>query len=321
MPEARSDFRPRPAVLPRRAGGARSMAAPRGGQQVRHHRAHAEVANAISTVHATNCWPATALCFRVPGAHGHEIGRGPPRHVGRDRRSGATVDDPGRADEDGREHRVPLSPRALDVLAVARQFRGAEDIVFPSPSRKPLSDRTLSNILKRQGVNAVPHGFRSSFRDWGRNARTRRRKCWRRFGHRGHLDVRARRTEAAVAGWRASTREPSPPAIRRAASRAPVGASAQRHPLGSGRRTARPVERPGAGQSRSGRFLRTAERREARRKLADRFDNAVGETRSSAPRLTRPHDKRTVGVRVVSPASSANTQTWYSGFVRARDAA
>ena len=38
--------------------------------------------------------------------------------------------------------------------------------MFPSPRGKPLSDMTLSKLLKEQGVEAVPHGFRSSFRDW-----------------------------------------------------------------------------------------------------------------------------------------------------------
>ena len=38
--------------------------------------------------------------------------------------------------------------------------------MFPSPRGKPLSDMTLSKLLKEQGVQAVPHGFRSSFRDW-----------------------------------------------------------------------------------------------------------------------------------------------------------
>ena len=39
-------------------------------------------------------------------------------------------------------------------------------LVFPSPRGKPLSDMTLSKLLKEQGIEAVPHGFRSSFRDW-----------------------------------------------------------------------------------------------------------------------------------------------------------
>ena len=39
--------------------------------------------------------------------------------------------------------------------------------MFRSPRGKPLSDMTLSNLIKELGIAAVPHGFRSSFlRDW-----------------------------------------------------------------------------------------------------------------------------------------------------------
>ena len=38
--------------------------------------------------------------------------------------------------------------------------------MFPSPTGRMLSDATISKLLREQGVAAVPHGFRSSFRDW-----------------------------------------------------------------------------------------------------------------------------------------------------------
>ena len=65
-----------------------------------------------------------------------------------------------------REHRVPLSLRSGEILEAARGLRHGSDLVFPSPRGKPLSDMTLSKLLKEQGIQAVPHGFRSSFRDW-----------------------------------------------------------------------------------------------------------------------------------------------------------
>ena len=65
-----------------------------------------------------------------------------------------------------REHQVPLSHRALDVLDAALALRDDSGLLFPSPSGKPLSDMTLSKLIKEQGIKAVPHGFRSSFRDW-----------------------------------------------------------------------------------------------------------------------------------------------------------
>ena len=64
------------------------------------------------------------------------------------------------------EHRVPLSARASEVLSEAEEFADGSGLVFPSPSGKQLSDSTLSKLLRELGVQAVPHGFRSSFRDW-----------------------------------------------------------------------------------------------------------------------------------------------------------
>jgi integrase len=65
-----------------------------------------------------------------------------------------------------REHRVPLTDAALALLGE----RGVADaLVFPSPSdpKKPLSDMTLTAVLKRMGRgDLTAHGFRSTFRDW-----------------------------------------------------------------------------------------------------------------------------------------------------------
>ena len=65
----------------------------------------------------------------------------------------------------GREHRVPLSAAALQVLAALPRSKGA-DLVFVAPKGGELSDMTLSAVVRRMGVPAVPHGFRSTFRDW-----------------------------------------------------------------------------------------------------------------------------------------------------------
>ena len=66
----------------------------------------------------------------------------------------------------GREHRVPLSKRAL---AVIEQMPVVDDcaLIFPGFRNRPLSDMSLSAVLKRMSVNnATVHGFRSTFRDW-----------------------------------------------------------------------------------------------------------------------------------------------------------
>ena len=64
-----------------------------------------------------------------------------------------------------KEHRVPLSESAITILQAATKIAGT-DLVFPAPRGGKLSDMTLTAVTRRMNVNAVPHGFRSTFRDW-----------------------------------------------------------------------------------------------------------------------------------------------------------
>jgi integrase len=67
----------------------------------------------------------------------------------------------------GREHRVPLSGRALAILAELAAVRTG-DFVFPGQRPgKPLSPKSLEMVLRRVKVEGTTvHGFRSAFRDW-----------------------------------------------------------------------------------------------------------------------------------------------------------
>lgn len=65
----------------------------------------------------------------------------------------------------GREHRVPLSDAAVTLLEAQPQG-GKNDLVFPGLGDRALSDMTLTAVVRRIGADCVPHGFRSSFRDW-----------------------------------------------------------------------------------------------------------------------------------------------------------
>lgn len=65
----------------------------------------------------------------------------------------------------GKEHRVPLSRQAVALLKGQTRVEHVEN-VFPSNRKGPLSDMALTAVMRRHKLGAVPHGFRSTFRDW-----------------------------------------------------------------------------------------------------------------------------------------------------------
>jgi integrase len=69
-----------------------------------------------------------------------------------------------------REHRIPLSERALGILEKLGKARTGE-FVFPGQSaRRPLSNMAMEMTLRRMKMDSVTvHGFRSAFRDWAGN--------------------------------------------------------------------------------------------------------------------------------------------------------
>ena len=73
---------------------------------------------------------------------------------------------PGERMKAGKPHTVPLSKQALQLIAAIEPTAGT-DLVFPSPRGKVLSDMTLTAVMRRMQLEAVPHGFRSTFRTWG----------------------------------------------------------------------------------------------------------------------------------------------------------
>lgn len=63
------------------------------------------------------------------------------------------------------DFRVPLSPEALAVIEQAKPF-ARDGFLFPSVRKGVISDATMSRLMERRGMEARPHGFRSSLRDW-----------------------------------------------------------------------------------------------------------------------------------------------------------
>ena len=160
---------------------------------------HSDVPAALAKIRAarfypTMAWPVTTLCFEflvltaarsgeARGARWSEIDLGAKLW---------TI--PAERMKMSRPHRVPLSRQAIFLLTHNRDYLGEDDLVFAGPKGKPLSENTLTMRACKDGlipndseqracviypkpkdgsekkkdvhVHAVPHGFRSSFRNW-----------------------------------------------------------------------------------------------------------------------------------------------------------
>ncbi len=128
-----------------------------------------EVGAAIEAVEASTSFPATKLCFRflvLTAVRSAEARYATWDEIDSDNalwtiRASRT--------KTRKAHRVPLSSDAMEVLSKAQELSTyGVPYIFPNdltPS-KSLSENALSYMLRRVGIPAVVHGFRSSFRDW-----------------------------------------------------------------------------------------------------------------------------------------------------------
>ncbi len=138
------------------------------GNGVRHMRAllHGEVAEAIRKVRASKARPVVKLAFELlvlTAARSGEVRGAAWKEI--DGEAGVWSI-PAQRTKGNREHRVPLCRRALEVLEEARRLARGSPLVFPSIGGKPIGNTAMSELLRELKIAAVPHGFRSSFRDW-----------------------------------------------------------------------------------------------------------------------------------------------------------
>lgn len=70
---------------------------------------------------------------------------------------------PAERTKSGSEHKVPLTEEALRVIETSPAVEGSP-FLFTTDKGKPLSDMAMSSLMKREGMTARPHGFRSTFR-------------------------------------------------------------------------------------------------------------------------------------------------------------
>ena len=150
------------------AGDMLSQALGRQADVTQHMRAlpHREVATAIHTVQDSQAGMSTKLAFEfliLTAARSGEVRLATWEEMNLEAQVWTVSAERMKAK---REHRVPLSARAVDILREVQVLADESGLVFPSPTGKPLNDMTLSKLLKNLKIPAVPHGFRSSFRDW-----------------------------------------------------------------------------------------------------------------------------------------------------------
>ncbi len=152
------------------AGIVIDAALPRNGVERRHMPAlpYDEVANCIAKVKSSKRASRSsklALEFLIlTAARSAEVRKATWEEIDLD---AATWTVPAERMKANREHRVPLSARALEVLAEVAELADGSGLIFPGMrAGRPISENTHAKLLRELGFDAVTHGFRSSFRDY-----------------------------------------------------------------------------------------------------------------------------------------------------------
>ena len=144
--------------LPKRAAGPR------------HHEAlqWSEVGQALERIDATKCASFTKRAIRftaLTASRQVEVRRATWDQFDLE---AAVWTKPAESMKTGREHRVPLSRQALEVLVEARKEVRSSHVFPGSRPGTMLGEKVMTQALRQAGVAASGHGFRSSFKDWAR---------------------------------------------------------------------------------------------------------------------------------------------------------
>lgn len=146
-----------------------ALALPRVEKKVQHLKAlhYNQVANCINAVQNSGAMDSTKLVMEfliLTGARSVEAREAVWDEIDL---ANALWSLPGPRMKNKKLHRVPLTARAMDILQIAKSKFGNDGLVFPGAKHgRPLSDMTLTKLVKALGYDATVHGFRSSFRTW-----------------------------------------------------------------------------------------------------------------------------------------------------------
>ena len=148
------------------AGDAITAALPRNGNAIRHHKAlpHGEVSAALAKVRNSGSHAGVRLALEfmvLTATRSNEV-----RGAAWDEVDHDVWTIPASRMKAKREHRVPLSRRALEILEEARKRHDDGGIVFRGAKGGGINASMFSGLLRHLGIEGTPHGMRSSFRDW-----------------------------------------------------------------------------------------------------------------------------------------------------------
>jgi len=129
-----------------------------------------EVAHCIDVVKASGAWTSTKLALEfliLTAARSGEVRLANWEEIQTEMNGQKVWVVPAERVKQARDHRVPLSARAVEILSEAENLRDKSDKIFPAVRGDALSDATLSKLVKELGFDVDVHGFRTSFRTWG----------------------------------------------------------------------------------------------------------------------------------------------------------
>ena len=178
---------------------------PKSKRQIEHRQAlpHAQVADAIATVRGATADAETRAAFEFMVLTATRIGETTGATWNEIDLDARTWSIPPSRMKANREHQIPLSDQAVAILEQMQPYRRAAHdrnqngehggLVFPSNRAAQRTAATFEQLMKRLDIAAVPHGFRSSFRDWCAETGVDRELAERALAH----AVSGGRTEAA----------------------------------------------------------------------------------------------------------------------------
>ena len=127
---------------------------------------YAEVAGAIAAVQESHAASALKLAFEFLVLTAARSGEVRSAMWSEFDLEGRVWSIPGVRMKSGKPHRVPLTDRTMEILYEAQALSDDRGLVFPGRGRRALGDTAFVQCLKRLGIDATAHGFRTSFRVW-----------------------------------------------------------------------------------------------------------------------------------------------------------